>query len=60
MIPTNQCHYLQPYKNYVIIFSTSDMLELGLSTQEVQQNNAIGVQFTLVDTRTNKLVLTKD
>ena len=36
------------------------MLELGLRTQEVQQNNAIGVQFTLVDTPANKLVLTKD
>ena len=58
MIPTNLCHYFQPYKNYVII--TIDMLELGLRTQEVQQNNAIGVQFTLVDTPANKLVLTKD
>ena len=60
MIPTNQCHYFQPYKNYVIIFTTIDLLELGFSTQEVQQNNAIGVQFTLVDTPANKLVLNKD
>ena len=59
MIPTNLCHYFQPYKNYVIIF-TIDMPEVGLSTQGVQQNNAIGVQFTLVDTPANKLVLTKD
>ena len=36
------------------------MPELGLSIQEVQQNNAIGVQFILVDTPANKLVLTKD
>ena len=47
MIPTNLCHYFQPYKNYVIIFTTIDMLELGLSTQEVQSSKTMLSVFSL-------------